>query len=250
MRRRTRPRVVWLPQTSRNVIGDGTTVFNIVVQTGVAGSTGGSITTEIPLVLDNQQTAVSATDSSLADIESSGYRLRRIVGKVWCQLSQTDPVDEVDTVSNVICTAGFMVRKATATTGDSYAASVGPAEVDPALIQNTGDPWIWRRSWILGNNGALTVLGGVGPTNLQKLQDFPQQNWGSYGGGIAEGPHVDQKTARKVGPEERLFLDLTTTILGEPAGPPGSPLAVAWFTDLRVLGSLQTSSGNRGNSTR
>jgi len=249
MRRRTRPRVVWLPQTNRNSIGDLTTVFNLVLQ-NISGATGSSTTTEIPIVLDNQQIATGTTDSSLADIESSGYRLRRIVGKVWCQLNQTNLDDADNTVQSVICTAGFMVRKATAATGDSYAAAVGPAEVDPALIGNTGDPWIWRRSWVLGNNAAAGVT-ERNPPNVISKQHFPTVNWGKdYPGGIAEGPHIDQKTARKVGPEERLFLAFTTTVLGEAVSPPGDANIVAWFTDLRVLGSLQTSSGNRGNSTR
>lgn len=248
MRRRTRPRVVWLPQTNRNGIGNLTTTFNLVVQS-VSGTSGSSVTTEIPIVLDNQQIATGTTDSSLADIESSGYRLRRIVGKVWCQLAQSDPNLGTVTTQSIIATAGFMVRKATAATGDSYAAAVGATEVDPALIGNTGDPWIWRRSWVLGDNHAAGVTFG-NPPDVKPLQFFPAQNWGSYGGGIAEGPHVDQKTARKVGPEERLFLDLTATVLGESLAQPGVAATVAWFTDLRVLGSLQTSSGNRGNSTR
>lgn len=246
MRRRNSPRVAWLPQTNANSLGVGTQVYQLFVQS-VSGATGTSLTTEIPVVLDAQQDALDANSPSLSDIESSGYRLRRIVGKIWVQMAQTRTEDQNIGPASVICTAGLIVRRSNVDNGASLSANA-PNAIDAGFIQNTGDPWVWRRSWILGNNNVNSVLAGV---ELEHLQNFPQQNWGSaYGGGIAEGPHIDQKTARIVSSEERLYLDLTTTILGEGGGGLTVPGTIACITDLRILGSLRTTSGNRRNASR
>lgn len=116
------------------------------------------------------------------------------------------------------------------------ASAAGAGNIDPGAIQNSGDPWIWRRSWLMANNGA-------GGTNFG---DIPAQNFGAQYPGPLEGPHVDQKTARIVGPEDRLFLNIgvvhmfTTDV----------DTSVLVVTDLRVLASMRTSIGNRRNATR
>lgn len=67
-------------------------------------------------------------------------------------------------------------------------------------------------------------------------------------GSVADGPHVDQKTARIVSSEERLFLTVSATVL---TGSGGELVTSAFVnTDLRVLASMRTSSGNRGNASR
>lgn len=270
MRRRRKPRVVWLPQTNANVLSaDGSqntdTVYNLALVNG-QGPTGTSTVVEIPLVLD-AQTAIEDTGATLADIESSGYRLRRIVGKVWIQCGQTEPHDggsgATATPLSAIVTAGIIVRHARTDTGASTAIGAGTSvhEVNPGLILNTGDPWVWRRSWLVGNNWAqgnlmtinniAAIIAGTGGPLFQPINRVPENNYMEYAGGNADGPHIDQKTARIVGPEERLFLDVSATVLGEAVvQPEESPLTIAVITDLRVLGSLRTNAGNRRNSSR
>lgn len=251
MRRRSKPRVVWLPQTNANSIGTGTQVYQIDVMS-LGGATGSATTSEIPLVLDSQQSAVSVTDSSLADIESSGYRLRRIVGKIFVEVAQTAPglAAAVTSPTSVIVTAGIIVRRAETTTGQSYASQISQDEINTGFIENTGDPWVWRRSWTLGNNNAAQLLEANPAGTAVSRQLFPTTNFTNLAGGIADGPHVDQKTARIVSAEERLFLDVTCTILGESTDPGATNLTIAYWTDLRVLGSLRSSSGNRRNASR
>lgn len=249
--RRRKPRVVWLPQTNANSIGTGTQVYQLAV-ISVAGVTGTSLTSEIPLVLDNQQEAFDVNSPSLSDIESSGYRLRRIVGKLFVEASQFEIGNGsgVTAVASAIVTAGIIVRRADSATGGSYAAATGQAEIDTGTVENTGDPWIWRRSWTLGNNGALQLLSGIAP-NQTSRQSFPTTNFTELAGGIADGPHIDQKTARIVSNEERLFLDVTCTVLGEGPNPStDGPIVIAYWTDFRILGSLMTSAGNRRNASR
>lgn len=265
MRRKRKPRVVWLPQTNANTLStDGTansdTVYNLDVF-NIGGPTGTTTVVELPLVLD-AQTAIEDTGATLADIESSGYRLRRIVGKVWIQCGQTEPLGTgvtpftpIETPLSVIVTAGIMVRHARTDTGASTAVGTGTSvhEINPGLIINTGDPWVWRRSWIVGNNWALGNVAALEAKTLPVLTPInpvPPNNYSELAGGIADGPHIDQKTARIVGPEERLFLDVSATVLGESPAQPGVNCTIAVITDLRVLGSLRMNAGNRRNSSR
>lgn len=237
MRRRTRPKVVWLPTTNANSV-DPTSNYQFAAATFDEDVAGGGALIELPLVIDNQDPLTPG--KSLADIEDSGYRLRRIVGKVWCFIAQTRLGGS--TPSLEVVTAGFIVRRVDPQTGASLAVLADPTfdQIDPSLIENIGDPWIWRRSWIMANNTGITGRPSPG-------QNFADQ----YPGGIAEGPHVDQKTARRVGPEERLFLDVSVTvILPTSAGPPNPQSSLVVITDLRVLGSMITSAGNRRNASR
>lgn len=255
MRRRSKPRVVWLPQTNANSIGTGETVFQLGVIGPLGGATGSTQTLEIPLVLDNTPSPIGITDSSLSDIENSGYRLRRIVGKFWCECAQTAPglVAAVTSPASYIVTAGIIVRRTDENTGLSYASTVSTFvsdKISPALIENTGDPWVWRRSWTLGNNNAAQLLEDNPAGVASSRQHFPTNNFYELAGGIADGPHIDQKTARVVSSEERLFLDVTATVLGESGDPGESPGTIAFWTDFRVLGSLRTNSGNRRNASR
>lgn len=255
--RRRKPRVVWLPQTNANSIGDNTAVYQLFLLS-LGGSTGSHVSTELPMVLDSQQSPVFDPTSSLSDIESSGYRLRRIVGKIWIQCGQTVPIafgggGDTNSITpfSAIVTAGFIVRKAETATGRSLASFTGDdTSISPALIENSGDPWIWRRSWLVGNNWARGNVAHPEAGVLLPINPVPTDNYAPGRGGIADGPHVDQKTARIVGPEERLFLDVTATVLSESGDSGESPLTIAVITDIRCLGSLRTSTGNRRNASR
>lgn len=235
MRRRTKPRVVWLPNTNANSLPGNRSTWQIFdVQPG-ALTFGSSAVGEIPIVID--ATSVDPLDavSSLSDIENSGYRLRRVVGKIFCFADQ-----DADRSLKVGVTAGLIIRRADPTTGLSYAlSSADPTLLSPDDISNSGDPWIWKRNWILFNNlgqSGQTFSAGAGPTSNLEY------------GSVADGPHVDAKTARIVSSEERLFLDVSVTILDDT--PSNAEGLVQIITDLRVLASMRTSSGNRRNASR
>lgn len=241
MRRRNKPRVVWLPVANGSSVGGNNTsviqFITAVIAPSIAGATDTVI--ELPIVQDGLQSDPLDATASLADIENSGYRLRRIVGKVWVLIGQTGQ----PATAQFIVTAGFMVRRVSgigdsATPGTSLAASGTTLAqgVHPANISNSMDPWIWRRSWQLANNGS----GGT------QFGNTPGSNFGHEYPGPLEGPHVDQKTARIVGPEERLFLDVgVTDLLGNDV-----QTSLIVITDLRVLASMRTNIGNRRNASR
>jgi len=240
--RKKSPRVVWLPPTNANSIapdpalgpfvsGIQTLALNPTIQTGVA------TVGEIPITIDSQDDPLDPT-TSLADLESSGYRLRRIVGKIWCRIGQNDGAAQAPTFC---VTAGLIIRRSDPATGQSYALSAGlVANLAPIEITSYGDPWIWRRSWFLSNN----LAPAIGPAPAANADNY------SYGPSAVDGPHVDQKTARLVGPEERLFLDVSATLVDAGSNDAQTTNEVTVWCDLRVLASMRTSSGNRRNASR
>jgi len=194
-------------------------------------------TEEIPIVKDfTGLTGVADASSSLADIEESGYRLRRIVGKLFFSMAQSVAVQPGD-VSTILVTAGFIIRRSEPARPTSLASlTVGGTGINVTSLQNQDDPWIWRRSWMLSNK--------VDPANTD---NFAFAFNGSYGSAL-DGPHVDQKTARIVGPDERLYLSVTCE--GIDGNAQTTPSAILMVGNLRVLASMRSNVGNRRNASR
>jgi len=240
MRRRSKQRVVWLPGTNAlSVDVAGLSAWNRF-DINVTNSAVGEITAaEVPIVIDAQSDPL-ATESSLSDVENSGYRLKRIVGKIYLFLNPDDD-------SNLSClgvTAGFIIRRSDPTTGASLALTTGnPLNISTASINSQGDPWIWRRSWMLQN-----VLTPFSPApQWADLGNAPATNF-APGYALGDGPHIDQKTARVVSSEERLFLDVTATVLlGTDAQ---ETTLLTCFYETRVLATMMTGAGNRRNASR
>lgn len=243
MRKRKSPRVVWLPQTNANTVGSAFGNLTASYQeffVDVAGDPGDFAVGEIPLVADGTQDILAAAETSLADIYDSGYRLRRIVGKIFISCEQIASGGP----TSVLVTAGIMVRRIDQTNGLSTAFLLANAAelLSPGEIRNSSDPWIWRRSWQLNNLISGPALGVFAQTGITK-------NYGNQAGSALDGPHVDQKTARIIGPEERLFLTVSSTALTSGVDAQSTCNCVI-LTDLRVLGSLRQTSGNRRNASR
>lgn len=249
MRRKTKPRVVWLPPTNTFSVDVATqrSCWNFASVSFSDGDAGDSGLIEVPLVSDGIASDPLQPGSSLADIESSGYRLRRIVGKLYVFIAQNNTVGQ----SVIGVTAGLIIRRTDPNTGGSLAVASGGFGADPADIDNSMDPWIWRRSWLLNNGptftGSNVALTAEDAMVIQRIG--PGQNFGrDYAAAFADGPSIDQKTARIVGPEERLFLDIdATTILG--VGAPHTTSLVIIY-EMRVLASMRQNIGNRRNASR
>lgn len=234
---RRKPRVVWLPPTNANSFGsDNTSGIQIfAVDTSESGPVA---TGEIPLVIDGQAQVLDVLGANtLADVENSGYRLRRIVGKIWVRNTGANG----NSATFSVVTAGIIVRRSIPDTGTSFAVQTGQEDlINTAHIENYGDPWIWRRSWIIA---PLEVA--VDPANAGL--NLTPDNWG-HGPSAVDGPHVDQKTARIISSEERLFLNVSVRQNTEGAGI--NDMTTTVLTDLRVLASMRTSTGNRRNASR
>lgn len=253
MRRRNKPRVVWLPPTGANSIdAAGQSCWNFVsVALPTPDSAGATGVIEVPIVQDGTPSDPLNATSSLADIELSGYRLRRIVGKLYVFIGQTSNTADNEDIYGV--TAGLIIRRTDPSSGGSLAAAASAAtnftEIDPGEITNSMDPWIWRRSWLLSNGPFPTTPSGnlTNGVFVGGIHRGPATNYGAQYPGPTEGPHIDQKTARIVGPEERLFLDISAqNILGGSA----SPTSLVIIYEFRVLASMRANIGNRRNAVR
>lgn len=235
MRKRNKPRVVWLPPDTTFAIGNDNPRSGITRTIIDADSGPGRTTGEITLVADKDLNS-TVPASSLSDVENSGYRIRRIVGKCWIFCDQVQ--DAVPAAW--VVTAGIIVRRVDQR-GISLAVLapelVADQEFSPQDAGNWSDPWIWRRSWVFGNFQSTTRGTFPGLSTDNTIQSS-----------VMDGPHIDAKTARLVGPEERLCLDVSVTPVI-----PGAPGILTGFnvlTDIRVLGSMRTSTGNRRNASR
>lgn len=209
--------------------------FGSFIIEGAIPAPGDFVTGFTPLVSDLPAPAFQGSGvaiDTLSDIFNSGYRLRRIVGKIFVDLSQ--PAVAGGECPEVLVTAGIIVTRVN---NDGTPVQADAQQQSPAIINNWSDPWIFRRSWKLSNFLEAEAEG---------FALWPENN-GQYGS-IADGPHIDQKTARIIASEERLFLYATVTA---PKLSSGAGNFVCHIdTDLRFVATLRQNAGNRRNATR
>lgn len=266
-RRRRRPKVVWLPNpgtitNANDAIGvHSWSGIEIALDTSTAPNLNRQWVVELPMVQDVpvDPTGLPALSSwkslTLERSEEEGYRLRRIVGELHVSGFSNAPFDPQAPFAAlpppaILITCGFIVRRVK-DDGTTFAAATGPQEQYADSIDNNADPWIWRRSWVITNPQSQTSF-SVYPDKLSQALavNSPVSNW-EYGSGNVGGK-VDQKTARRVGAEERLMFNATLT-----------PLPISFDSDAvvtgygayinftyRVLGTVFTSAGNKRNASR
>lgn len=256
---RKRPGVIWLPITTENrlIVGGATSgdapSFGSYAVVIPAPQTPGTpqVTGVFPVVADQPQNLASLT-TSLADAEGSAYRLRRIVGKVFVELDLT-PLQAVNdgSATGYLVTVGFIILEVEPTLAFLPKSSTAD-DYNVANLDNNRDPWIWRRSWMVGVDfpGFLTTPQQTAlPGTSQPPFSVMSSNNFRGPGSVMDGPHIDAKTARVVKDNQRLSMVITATPLnGNGAGATAGTIVVT--TDLRVLGSLRKQSGNRHNAAR
>lgn len=270
-RRRRKARPLWFPPLGTAfAISEDTTVFGPnTFQLDVLAS--GAITfSEIPLTFDFGQEAALADEQAnpgtvkLANLMSSAWRLRRIVGNLYATFSvnlsnANDP--NQDSPPAAWFAAGFMVRNV-----DEFGVPVG-INVDLLNQDDYTDPWIWRRVWLLGqgatdtryrdsgniarfNNLPATDQANANPASAAAnypFTHFPNNNI-AYGTAVG-GPYIDSHTNRVIGPEQRLFLHLATKAIPIQPQPYAFSNRISGSWDLRYLGNLQRAT-NRRNAAR
>lgn len=240
MRKRRAKPGIWLPPDPFNRVEGSIAVpsqsaIGHVSPTPVAGI-GASTAASVPIVGDyNEEVIAGMLGFSLADEVGGGYRLRRVVGKIFVAVRQAVDDENPGNATSCIAWAGLIVRRVD-TVGNALSTAVFAD-----AYENQRDPYIWRRDWALTNY----LSRGAAVT---KTWQFPTQNC-DYGDSFS-GPHVDAQTKRSVGAEERLYLDVGYTNLdGDPQAIVGIGLDVWW--DLRMFGYLMPQGqGNRRNASR
>lgn len=242
-KRRKRAKYTWFPTYSTFASGSPRQSTNFNVDTlffSASIEVGLSIH---PVVLDiPPEPAAITPDQNYGEIValvSQEYVIKRIVGKIYAACEQ---LDATPASFGGVLTAGLFVARA-AENGLQPIGSVAAVPADENTVvsydpQSPGtirEPWIWRRTWLLGNTAKADTSGG---TLAQFLPWCPATNFGLVGGGNMDGPHVDAKTGRRIGNDDRLWIafswrPLITTDLSSTA------LGVQLMWDLRVLGALR-----------
>lgn len=241
--RRRKPRVIWLPNSRSNrlnVTGDATdgkanSLFRFILDVPNDGTI---VTGIIPVVADTPPNlGLAGPINSLSDIENSAYRLRRVVGKFFIGARQ-DLGQQSIIWEHAVITIGLIVLRVK---DDGTPLAANLADYSANMLDSISDPWIWRRTYGVGNNAQILQNGST-------LPFWPETNLTQ--GSALDGPHVDQKTARIISSEERLFFVASGASAGGTAPQATLTSEVEIIGDVRVLASMRTSGGNRRNASR
>jgi len=251
MRRRGR-KVTWLP-TIGTVVGEGIQTYSGRLIAGFATAVNGALNTELtPITFDTPRdldTDDIAT-TSMADVIGSEYFLRRIVGKVFATRVNTAP-GAVDNQPPILLGCGFFVARCNDSGSgggpDTPIGSATPAErndnYSPLEADTIREPWIWRRTWVLGKAGQAPLDEDVQVTDNQLTASFPAST--ALYGSVLDGPHIDAKTSRRISNDERLWF--VASVGNFPMGAESAIGAntVTLYLDYRLVGNISRAR-NRG----
>lgn len=248
--KRRRPRVAWFPVFGNSLVAEGAFpsmgYFDDETQLGIVTDT--PKLDAYPLTFDQSlseaaQQSLGLGSATIQDhVSGQAYRLRRVVGSlviaVGPRAGEAVPAPVPFGVAYQI-TAGLIVAKC-----DDTGALLGAP--NPLKQDHASYPWIWRRSWILADT---TEVGGGTGTVQGAYAGLPKST-ADYGS-AATNHCIDQKTARIVSNEERLFLMVgSRTIVNSHRSLPNIQSRIHLHFDYRILGSLRSTQGNRNNASR
>jgi len=241
MRRKRRARGTWFPNVG-SLTGDPDAVVSgligsVTVAANTSGTTGGPVLNQIfQVVQDAPLDPEEANNQSgqLSRIIGQEYILQRIVGSIFVSLQDFSSTEQ-DSPRNALVTAGFFVARAQdpeQVGGQDLPIGAQPLSSDdnysPQLVDTVREPWIWRRSWMLGK------LVEPADISLQQLfPGFPPSNYGA--GSMREGTHIDAKSKRRVGNDDRLWLAISTMSMSVNDDVDG---LVNFYVDHRVYGTI------------
>lgn len=186
----------------------------------------------IPLTLDNpvNEQLAAAGETLGTAIGGRDWFCRRIVGQ--CFVSLATVVGQVQ--SSVLVTCGIFVARADPSGINPIGNNIAVEReqtYNPLSVRTISEPWLWRRSWHLGNVNSTVV-------DVNPARNFPAANSGY--GDVRSGPHVDAKTARRISEDDRLWFAVSSIGTGGNANTGTNVQVVA---DFRILGQLRRSKG-------
>lgn len=244
MRRRRKAKYTWMPTlggvTQSGDSGIGTTSFGIYME---ANPNSAINSVFIRSLVPDQTTFPDQADAvgSLRDYtEGQDWFLKRIVGKIPLCVQSGAATGTTSWRFLQIAAAFFVAR---AKDDDNDTPDLDVDEYDPLGSQNVRQPWIWRRTWILQNPLVAT---SAAPPIVRNWAGFPAANT-SYGS-VADGAHIDAKTARRIRREERLWFVVSAFGFNNVFGNDGETVttpeisAIGGLLDYRILGQMRKSS--------
>lgn len=259
MARRRRTKYTWLPTVGTAGIDNlnnvsGRSFIATVPLDGSVSVILGTLTFDAPLEGDDLFEATTP----LGTVLGNEYFIRRVVGKFFAEHSGTRAISNDPSVPHaaLIGFGIFIARANDADAGGGANTPIGSASAaeraesyNPLGEDCIREPWLFRRTWILGNAAFARQRVEVGVSDFVFSPftvpgvTFPS-NTADYGS-IQDGPHVDAKTARRVRQDERLFLAIST--MSWPVGTVTDAASVVnGYFDFRILGALRKAR-NRGS---
>lgn len=226
--KRKRPAVTWLPTNHLEVTTTGQAPVTGTGLTLVGGATGGDHKCVVFAPFDDLQYDAQGGsfpgDTALA--LGGEYFLRRIVGKADISI-----LSGGSATAFALVALGFFIARVDGQGGGGVQPTTYDITFDysPLAQQNQRMPWIWRRTWL------LEQIPGVGQS--ETLYPASTSRYGS----VLDGPHIDQKTKRRVANDERLFGALACYTMSST----DEPYGVNLLLDLRAVASLRRAH-NRG----
>lgn len=243
-RKRRRRMVAWLPNLQYT---DGSSELNFLLGNIGVDRRSRLLSAQYPLIRDSHIVNSSA-DTSLGDYTQDGYILQRIVGKLRMAMRlNANQEGQSNYPAIAFVKAGFEILNVHGgAAGSQLPLAQDPIEYNSMRSLNERDPWIWQRSYMFTNNAIA---------NIDTYSDLTQSFWNAGSPGnllynaTFDGPHIDVKVKRRVGPDQRLFFMLDTwqpDALDEQVGLDGN---VDFWLDYRVLGT-PTKTSNRRDAAR
>jgi len=228
------------------------------------------VTGIVPVTFDEPQEGedlVPGADA-LSEILGNEYILKRIVGKCFVSRtyiaardSQSQAEQFLQDWPLLLVGCGFFVARAQdsqdpggqalpiGTTGNS---AINEEKIwenySPLALSTIREPWIWRRTWLLGN----PAIDAINQTLIQTVSnnaayrgysvDYPSNNV-AYGS-VLDGPHLDSRVKRRVGQDDRLWFAVGVKPLNNinpvvSTGDIVSDTHVDILLDYRIFGSLR-----------
>lgn len=253
--RKRRSNGTWFPLLPTNRIIDENTFSNtirrIVLQTTTAGS-GEPINGVIPITYDEPQESPNLNPDAegLSEIIGNEYIIKRILGSCFVSRSRLveteDPFAPLD-YPGVAATAGFFVARAgpeqapdtdNVPIGWNTTAVEDFSNYSPQAAQAIREPWMWRRTWILGQGDTGNGESGSSGTAIVRsiYRSYPPNN-AMYPSGMT-GPQVDVKSRRHVRQDERLWFAASVWPLVIDTANIEVSTSVQFDLDIRLFGQL------------
>lgn len=163
----------------------------------------------VPLTFDlNDEDSDLADETSLSDLIGSEYIIQRIVGSIYVARQTSATTNLVAPVVKASCGL-FVARQTDSTINADIPIGANDAtelreSYSPSNVATVREPWMWRRTWLLGNLGESLTNSNTIITLNSNGQNFPPTNVGY--GNYMNGTGVDVKSKRRVRQDERLWF--------------------------------------------
>lgn len=229
MRRKRRNRGTWFPILgSQESIQDDTLRSVYTTFTDVLYNYKPSDTDVTPIIPDETTDPNITAEGTLRDyVEGQSCVVERIVGKIVCAAQQKDGSGAGFQPPNIMIACAAI---AVLPVNDGGGHDIPEESINPLYAENMDKPYLFRRTWVLGNNKITTYTGDI---------DFTAPSCNEFFASRDDGPHVDTKGVRRsIQRNQRIFLLLSSANIqpGDVANEDGS---VFWSVDLRCYGSMR-----------